>query len=319
MSDKSESGAVSSARPRRQRLSAEEHRRLARAYKWKRALIGYAFIAPNMIFFIIFLLVPVGWVFYASTLSGGILGPNPNVGLDNWSRAFEDRTAQQALENSLQYAVIAIPGMLILGMILAIFLRNVRHGAAIFRAGVYFPVLAPVVVAGLIWIFMVHPDFGALNVTQHLLGNRPINFLGKPEYALPTIATVEIWRGIGFWAIYFLAALVGLPSELYQAAHLDGANARQRFFNLTLPLLRGSILFALILATIYNLQIFDTVFIMTDGGPANSTATIVWYIYKTLFVYSNIGYGATLSSVLLIVILILTLLQMWILRGRKVN
>ncbi len=311
--------AASQLRPRRARLSAAEHRRLARRYRLKKSLVAYAFIAPNLVFFIVFLLIPVVWVFYTSLQSGGILGPLRFVGLQNWGGVFQDRTAQQALKNSLAYALIAIPGMLILGLVVAFFMRNIKRGAAVLRAGVYFPVLAPVVVAGLIWLFMVHPDFGALNLTVRAFGGRPLNFLGRTELALPTIAAVEIWRGIGFWAVYFLAALVALPTELYQAAHLDGANTRQRFLHLTLPLLRSTILFALVLATIYNLQIFDTVFVMTDGGPSNSTATIVWYIYKTLFTYGNIGYGATLSSVLLVVILILTLIQMRLLRGRKVN
>ena len=171
-----------------------------------------------------------------------------------------------------------------------------------------------------IWLYkLIHPDFGALNFIIRTAGGEPLNFLGTTALALPTIATVEIWRGVGFWAVFFLAALIGLPDELYEAAHLDGTSAWQRFVYITVPLLRPTILFALVLATIYNLQIFDTVFVMTDGGPANSTATIVWYIYRTLFTYGNVGYGATLSFVLLIVILILTLILMRLLRGRKVN
>jgi ABC-type sugar transport system permease subunit len=311
--------AAETPRAPRRRLTAEEHRRLARSYKLKRALTGYAFIAPNFIFFFVFLLIPMVWVFWFSLNSGGILGPSEFVGFDNWREAFKDPLAVQSLKNSVKYALIAIPGMLILGMVVALFLQNLKKGGAAMRAGVYFPVLAPTVVAGLIWVFMVHPDFGALNFSIRAFGSEPLNFLGTTALALPTIATVEIWRGVGFWAVYFLAALVGLPSELYQAAHLDGANGWQRFIHLTVPLLRPTILFALVTATIYNLQIFDTVFVMTDGGPSNSTATIVWYIYRTLFTYGNVGYGAALSFTLLVVILIFTLIQMRLLRGRKVG
>jgi ABC-type sugar transport system permease subunit len=272
-----------------------------------------------MIFFIIFLLIPIVWVFAFSLRSGGIIGSTEFVGFDNWVEVINDPLARKSLGNSLKYALIAIPGMLVLGMVVALFLQNLRKGGAFFRAGVYFPVLAPIVVAGLIWVFMVHPDFGALNLIIRLLRNEPLNFLGETALALPTIATVEIWRGIGFWAVFFLAALVSLPAELYEAAHLDGTNAWQRFRHITLPLLRPTILFALVVATIYNVQIFDTVFVMTDGGPANSTATIVWYIYTTLFRYSNVGYGAALSVVLLVVILILTLVLMRLLGRRKVS
>ncbi|MDD5370290.1 MAG: sugar ABC transporter permease [Anaerolineaceae bacterium] len=309
--------AVETPRAHRPRLTSAEHKRLSRIYKLKRALTGYAFIAPNFIFFFVFLLIPMVWVFWFSLNEGGILGPSEFVGLQNWKEAFKDPLALQALKNSVLYGVIAIPGMLILGMVVALFLRNIKKGSAVMRAGIYFPVLAPTVVAGLIWVFIVHPDFGALNLVIRAFTGKPLNFLGTTTLALPTVAAVEIWRGVGFWAVYFLAALVGLPAELYQAAHLDGSNGWQRFYHLTLPLLRPTILFAIVQATIYNLQIFDSVFVMTDGGPSNSTATIVWYIYRTLFTYGNVGYGAALSFALLIVILAFTLIQMRLLRRRR--
>jgi ABC-type sugar transport system permease subunit len=301
----------------RSRLSPEEHQRKARLYKARRALTAYAFLAPNMLFFVIFLLIPIIWVFWFSLRSGGLFGPMDYVGFDNWKEVLTDPLAVLLLKNTLKYALIAIPSMLILGMIVALLLRNIGKAGAIFRGGLYFPVLAPVVVAGLIWVFMVHPDFGAVNLVIQFFGGEPPNFLGTKELALPTVAVVEIWRGVGFWAVFFLAALVGLPSELYEAAYMDGTNAWQRFRYITLPLLRPTILFALVIATIYNVQIFDSVFVMTDGGPANSTATIVWYIYMTLFRYSNVGYGAALSVLLLALILSLTLILMRLMRGRK--
>lgn len=311
--------ANNKSRAPRIRLTTDEHQRLSRRYKIKRAITGYAFIAPNFIFFFLFMIFPIIWVVWFSLRSGGIIGSTEFVGISNWSAAFQDPLALKALRNSLLYALIAIPGMLIVGMAIASFLRNIIKGGSVLRAGIYFPTLAPIVVAGLIWVFMIHPDFGALNLIIRSITGEPVNFLGSTALALPTIAAVEVWRGIGFWSVFFLAALLGLPSELYEAAHLDGTNSVQRFFYITLPLLRPTILFALVLATIYNLQIFDTVFVMTDGGPAFSTATIVWYIYRTLFTYGNVGYGATLSIVLLVVILILTLALMRLLRGRKVS
>ena len=116
---------------------------------------------------------------------------------------------------------------------------------------------------------------------------------------MPTLAALDVWRGIGFWALFFLATLVALPQELYAAAHLDGANAWQRFRYLTIPLIRGPLLFALVIATIYTLQVFDSVFVLTDGSPAGATQTLVWYIYKALFQFDNVGLGATLSMLLL--------------------
>lgn len=303
----------------RPRLEDAEHRRLSRRYRFRRALNGYAFLAPVFFFFLVFLIVPSIGVFTFTLRSGGIIGPTPFVGFENWQAAFKDPIALQSLQNTVKYALIAIPGMLITGMLIAMVLRNVGRGAAFLRAGIYFPTLAPPMIAGLIWIYMVHPDFGALNLFIRAFGGEPLNFLGDKSLALPIVATVEVWRGLGFWSVYFLAALIGLPKELYEAAYMDGTNAWQRFIHLTLPLLRPTILFAVVQATIYNLQVFDTVFVMTDGSPAGTTASIVWYIYRTLFTYGNVGYGATLSFILLILIMILTLILMRLLRGRKLS
>ena len=184
--------ASDTSRVHRRRLTPAEHRRLARKYKLKRSLVGYAFIAPNFVFFVVFLLVPVFWVFWFSLKSGGIIGPQEFVGLANWKEAFKDPLALQSMKNSVKYALIAIPGMLVLGIIVALFLQNIKKGGAVLRAGVYFPVLTPLVVAGLIWVFMIHPDFGALNLIIRAFGGGPLNFLGETSLALPTVAAVEI-------------------------------------------------------------------------------------------------------------------------------
>jgi ABC-type sugar transport system permease subunit len=212
---------------------------------------------------------------------------------------------------------MVIPIALLLGLGVALLLQRVTRGGASLRALLYFPTLAPVVIAGLIWLYLVEADFGAFNMLLRAVGAEPQIWLANTALALPTIAAVEIWRAVGFWALFFLAALIGMPTELFDAARLDGAGTWQRFRYVTLPLLKRVILFALVLATIYNLQIFDTVFVMTDGGPANSTATGVWYIYKSLFSFDRVGFGATLSFLLLIVILALTLIQMGWLRERQ--
>jgi ABC-type sugar transport system permease subunit len=280
---------------------------------------GYAFLAPAFFFFLVFLVIPAVGVLIYTFRSGGIIGPTNFIGFKNWQEAFQDPIAIQSLKNTVKYALIAIPGMLITGMLIAMALRNVGRGSAILRAGIYIPTLAPPMIAGMIWIFMVHPDFGALNFIIRGFGGEHLNFLGDRQLALPIVAVVEIWRGLGFWSVFFLAALLGLPKELYEAAYMDGTNARQRFIHITLPLLRPTILFAVVQATIYNLQIFDTVFVMTDGSPAGSTASIVWYIYRTLFTYGNVGYGATLSFILLVLIMVLTLILMRLLRGRRVS
>lgn len=309
--------AATLERPLRARLSAAEHRRLSRRYRLRRALRAYGFLAPALGFFVVFLIVPCGWLLWGTFQSGGVYGSSEFVGLENWRDTFSDPLVRTTIGNTLSYALLSIPALFAIGMGLALLFLNVGRGGPMLRLIVYFPTLAPLVLVGSIWLFVVHPDFGILNLGVLAAGGTTVNWLGDPSLALPTIALVEVWRGIGFWTLFFLAALLALPRELYQAAHLDGTSAWQRFRYVTLPLLRPTFLFAIVIAVIYSLQIFDTVFVMTDGGPANSTATVAWYIYKSIYVYDQPGFGATLSFVLLLLILGLTLVALRLLRRRR--
>lgn len=305
--------------PVRHKLTAQEHRRLARRYRNRQTMRAYAFLAPNLFFFLLFLVVPCVWLLWTTFHSGGVYSSPEFVGLDNWEQAFSDSLVSATVKNTFMLALMTIPLLLAVGLGLAMLMRNIGRGGPFLRAALYLPTLTPLVIVGSIWLFLVHPDFGALNLGLRALGGDSVNWVGDTDVAMPTIAMVEIWRGMGFWALFFLAALLALPGELYHAAHLDGAGAWQRFRYLTLPLLRPTFLFAVVVAMFYSLQIFDTVFIMTDGGPANSTATVSWYIYKSIYVYDQAGFGATLAFVLLLMILAMTLVTFRIFRPRRGN
>lgn len=292
---------------------------MARRVGIRQTLTAYGFLAPNLIFYAVFLLYPVLAVFVGTFRSGGLLDEPQFVGLTNWRHVFINALTLTSMKNTLYFWVLSVPAMLVLALIIAMFLQNLRSGASAFRALLYLPTLAPVVLAALIWLFLIHPDFGAVNFILRGLGRDPVNWLGDPKFALPALAGIDVWRGIGFWSLYFLASLLALPAELQQAAQLDGAGAWQRFKHVTLPFLRPTLLFAVVLATIYGLQVFDSVFVLTDGAPSNATATMVWYIYKSLFQFDQIGYGSVLSYLLLAVILLLTLPQMRILRQKDLN
>ena len=172
-------------------------------------------------------------------------------------------------------------------------------------------------VSFLVWVFVIHTDFGIFNYLLRLVGLEAVNWLGKTSTALPTIVSLEVWRASGFWALYFLASLLAIPTELYQAAKIDGAGSIRRFWYLTLPLLRPTFIFALIMITIWHFQLFDSVYVLTDGGPNYSTATIVWYIYKNTFQFNHPAYGATMSFFLLIITLTLALVELRLLKERK--
>lgn len=299
------------------RLSAEEHRRLQRRHQRNRALTAWGFLLPNAVFFVAFLLVPAVYLFYLSFHEGGIITPATYVGLRNWTSLWSDDLVITCIRNTLYYCLMAIPAVFLIGMTLALCLQRVPAGSRAFRSIVYLPTLTPYVTAALIWLFVVQRDFGALNVLLGFVGIPPQNWLGSTKLAMPSIAMLEVWRGFGFWTLLFLAALLGLPRELYQAATIDGAGPWQQFRHLTLPLLRPTFYFAVVMATIWNIQLFDSVSILTDGGPVNSTTTVVWYIYKAMFQFNDkTGFAAALSFVLLLFILALTLVEIRLLRKR---
>lgn len=297
------------------RLSRQEHERLRRARGRQRALTAYLFLLPNAVFFTAFLIIPIIFLFYLTFHNGGIITPAKFVGLDNWRRAWSDDLVRTTIRNTVYYCLLAIPSVFVIGMILALCLQRIPRGSGPFRSLFYLPTLTPYVTAALIWLFIVQRDFGALNVTLGLFGIPPQNWLGSTSLVMPSIAMLEVWRGVGFWTLLFLAALLALPPELYQAATIDGASAWQQFRHITLPLMRPTFFFAVVMATIWNLQLFDSVSILTDGGPSNASATVVWYIYKAMFQFNDkTGFAAALSFVLLLFILVLTLIEIRLLR-----
>ena len=247
----------------------------------------------------------------------GNFGPATYVGLDNWNETFAGPLVRTSIINTLVYSAMAIPAVFIIAMVFALALRTVPRGEAPIRVALYVPTLQPAVVSALIFTFVLHPDFGIINFMVRAFGAGPINFLGDTSLALPTIAGIEVWRGIGFWTILFLAGLLAQPQDLHHAAELDGAGAARRFFRLTLPLLRPTFYFAVIFATIVNLQLFDSVYALTDGGPVNSTITVSLYVYRSLFSFGEIGFGATLSFILVLTVLGLTAVQTRLLRERR--
>jgi ABC-type sugar transport system permease subunit len=298
-------------------LSREEHLRLQRRYLMRRSLTAYMFLVPGAIFFISFLLIPIILLFFYTFNNGGIISPRVWVGLDNWRNVWRDDLVITAIKNTIVYCLMAIPAVFVISMVLALVLQQAARGGSVFRSIYYIPTLTPYVVAALIWQFVVHRDFGIFNMLLVQFGMKPRNWIGDPDLALRSIAMLEVWRGVGFWTLLFLASLIGLPKELYQAAAIDGTNAWQRFRYLTLPLMRPTIFFAVVMATIWNLQLFDSVSILTNGGPQNSTVTVVWYIQQTTFAYTDkVGFGAALSFMLLLLILALALIEIRLLRKK---
>jgi len=302
---------------RRLRLSPDEHRRLRRRARLRRELTGWMFLGPFFAFFVVFLVVPVVGTVWWSTRSGGIATGTVSVGLSNFGRLPDLVGATTAIQNTLIFALISVPPILIGALAIALVLSRVQRGASTYRFLVYFPVLVPGVVAALIWLFLTNVDFGLFNEALRAFGAKPVTWLGAST-ALPVLAALDVWRNVGYWAIFFVAALIGLPQELYQAAELDGASAPARFRHLTLPLLRRILLFAVVVSTIWGLQVFDTALVLTAGGPGTSTTTIIYRVWQYVFGSNDkVGFAAAISLVLIAAILSLTLVQLRVLRARR--
>lgn len=304
-------------KPRRQLVSQAERKRLARRQRLRRELWAWVFLGPMFLFFVLFLLLPTLGVGWWSVQSGGLISGTTFAGLRNFIALPDEVNAQAAIWNTLRFAVVSVPLTLVIALGIALILARIERGASFYRFFIYLPVLVPGVVAGLIWLFLLHIDFGLFNIILRSFGLPKRNWLGA-DLALPMVIVVDVWRSIGYWAIFFLAGVVGLPQEVYQAAELDGARGWKRLVYITLPLLRRTILFAVVVSTIWGLQVFDTPLVLTQGGPGTSTLTVIYQVWK--FALSGgqerAGLAAAMSLVLLAVILLLTVVQLRLLRGR---
>lgn len=301
----------------RLRYSPAEHRRMALRLRLRTESTAWLFLLPFLVFFVVFMLVPVVEVFWWSFQSGSLTSGAQFIGFRNYLQLRGQVSAVAAIRNTFLFSLMSIPVELVLGMSVALLLSRIRRGGGAYRFFIYFPSLVPGVVAGLIWVFLTNPDFGLFNRILSLFGMAPVIWLGN-RWALPTLAGTDVWLNTGFWGLFFLAAIIGLPRDLNEAAEVDGATGWQRLTRITVPQLRRVILYALVVATIFGLQVFDTVVVMTNGGPGTSTLTIVFTVWSYIFGTSGrIGYGAAISVVLLLAILVLTLVQFWALRGRR--
>jgi ABC-type sugar transport system permease subunit len=270
--------------------------------------IGYAFIAVPVLASVIFLFVPMittlGWSF--TEFNG--LQPPKLVGFENYIELFtKDKIFLKALGNTTKFTVW---GMLIgptLGLLTALMLNQKVRFRALFRTAYFLPVMTSLVVVATIWRMLYNRN-GLLNLALGGLGLEPVRWLSDPRWSLFSIVIASVWQGFGFETVIFLAALQGIPAVLYEAAALDGANTWQRFRHVTLPSLRPVLIFIYIIGIIGSFQIFVQVFVMTYGGPAYSTTTLVYYLYSK-FLDLRLGYASAIAYVLFGILLIFSYLQ----------
>jgi multiple sugar transport system permease protein len=279
------------------------------SFALKEAIAGYLFISPWIIGFLLFTAGPILAALGLSFTRYTILSPARFVGLQNYANMLDDELVSVAIFNTTYFVFISVPLRIAMAFGLALLLNTEARGRTIYRSLYYLPVVVPQVAASVLWMWILQPYFGLLNHALSQIGLSGPQWLYSEVWSKPAIILMRLWH-IGGPAVIFLAGLQGISRELYEAAEIDGASAWRKTISITIPLMTPVILFNLIMDLIQSFQVFTSAFIMTKGGPVNSTLFYLLYIYRHAFVNLNMGYACALSTAMFVLILAVTVLVM---------
>lgn len=287
----------------------------------REAIAGYLFLAPFMAFFAVFTVRAVILAVQTSFYQYHVLRPaRPYIELDNYKELLADDVWWKSLENTIMFASLTVIGTTIIGLLAAILVTQPVRGQGFFRVVLYMPSLFSVGSVGLIWVWLLSNQFGAINYGLNELFNvKPINWLGNPDLVIPSLSFTTIWWSFGFPMLIFIAGLQGIPESLYEAARIDGANKVQIFFYITLPLLRPTILFVTVTGLISHFQVYGQVLIMTSGGPGRESYTVIYYLWEVAWRAFRMGYGSAVAVTLAFFMAVATAVQFFVIGGRRVD
>ncbi len=274
---------------------------------------AWIFILPAILGTLIFIIVPVICSFGLSFAKWDLLNPIQFVGVQNYVELFKSHLFYKILNNTVVFALSTSILGVIIPLILASILNSKIRGSEFYKTAYFLPFITPMVVVGIVWAWIFDPNIGLLNQVLHI----HINWLYDSKFAMPALIIVSVWKLIGYNMIIFLSSLSAISQSMFEAAKIDGANSFQTFKNVTIPLLSPTIFFVVIITAISSFQVFDLIYLMTQGGPFDSTNVLVYAIYKNAFEYFNVGRASAIAYVLFIIILVLTLVQ-WGLRKKLV-
>ncbi|MEQ8155958.1 MAG: sugar ABC transporter permease [Clostridiaceae bacterium] len=277
----------------------------------KKNISSISFILPAMILLTTFLFIPFLLSLYYSFTNYNILKPNEIsfIGIDNFIRLFSDGVFKKSIINTFYFAIIVVPLQLVLALGLALLVNRKMRGIQIFRLAFFSPTVLSLVVISTLWIFIYNPNNGLLNSMLGMIGIPPQPFLSSTAQAMNSIIFMSAWQGAGFQMMIFLAGLQDIPEYLYEAADIDGASRLQKFINITLPGLKDISIFLFLTITISAFQLLIQPMMMTQGGPQNSTITIVYEIYQNGYKFRNMGYGSAMAVIFTAMVLIIGLVQ----------
>jgi len=277
-------------------------------------------IIPTIIFYIVFSYGAMGYAFYLSLHNWTLGEPVRFIGFSNYLKVLkEDPLFYKSLWNTVYYSIVTIPLGGILALLLAVGINGLGKLATLFRAIYFAPVVSSLVAISVVWRWLYQPEFGLINEVLGIFGVPRLMWLQEPNLVMPAVIIMAIWHGVGYTMVIFLAGLQGIPQTFYEAAMIDGANRWQLFRNITIPLLMPTITFVLVTGVIGSLQVFTEMFVLlgTPGsGPLDSTRTIVVHLYQRAFSYFQLGYASATAFILFGIILILTIIQLRLLRTR---
>lgn len=272
-------------------------------------LLAYLFLTPTIIGLLLFSLGPVIAGFVISFTNWNLLLPPQWVGLENYKTLVNLDLPHKVLWNTFYYTIINVPLNMAIALAVAVLLNQKLRFVSFYRAAYFLPVVSSTVAASLIWVWLLSPNFGPINYFLQSFGIKGPPWLGSTTWAMPAVIIMSVWKGFGTNMLIFLAGLQGIPAELEEAAMMDGANRWQRFWRVTWPLLTPTTFFVLVISCIVSFQVFEQVYVMTNGGPAYATTVLGLFIYLNAFRYNNMGYAAAAAYILFAIIMVITLVQ----------
>jgi len=283
------------------------------------ALAGYLFIAPAFLVFVVFVAGPMLAAFGFSLYKWDVFRAATFLGLDNYNRLFNDKRFFITFWNTIVYTLLEVPLNLLVALAVAMLINRRLHPALRYflRTTYFFPVIISFVAVSILWRYLLisDPTFGLINFYFAKLGISPVPWTTSSRWVLRSIVLVNIWKTFGFNLVIFLAGLQNIPRHFYEAAEIDGANFGQKFWHITIPLLTPTIFFALVIEMLHAVQLFDTAYVLTQGGPGDASRPIVMYMYETGFQVFKMGYASAVAVMLFVVVMLLTLLQMRVSRA----
>jgi multiple sugar transport system permease protein len=277
-------------------------------YKKNEALAAIVMLAPNLTGLLIFMVIPTITSFVISMTDWNLIGSPSWAGFANFPEAFRDDLFWTTLRNTAVYVFCKVPLNVFLSLLLAVLLNQSLYGRTLFRAVLFLPMIASSVSVALLWqpLFL---STGLLNNFLVSLGFPPLMWIYNPKTSMMSVVIVALWKELGYYMVIFLAGLQSISKTYYEAADIDGARGIQQFTRITVPLISPTTFFVLIISIIGSFQIFDLTTVLTGGGPANSTNTLIMYVYQAGFKFFRMGYASALSSILFVIVLIITIVQ----------